>query len=106
MQTTALLALLLMCSSPVPAGSGRIYLAQATPPDSAHTLFTPNAPDPGRPGQVYQLPQGAGVSTGGTANYQTLGTPGGSAVVVPNDGGTSNVIGPGGQTGTVNTPRQ
>lgn len=106
MQTTAILALFLMLSAPVRPDPGRLYLAQATPPDSAHTLFTPNPPDPGRVGQIYQLPQGAGVSTGGTANYQTLGTPGGSAVVVPNDGGTSNVIGPGGQTGTVDTPRQ
>lgn len=106
MQTAALLALLLAFPGPMPGGSGRLYLAQATPSDSAHTLFTPNAPDPGRVGQVYQLPQGAGVSTGGTANYQMLETPGGNAVAVPNGGGTSSVIGPGGQTGTVNTPRQ
>jgi hypothetical protein len=99
MQTAAILALLLTFS-------GQTSLAQATPPDSAHTLFTPNAPDPGRPGQVYQLPQGTGVTTGGTANYQMLETPGGSAIVVPNGNGTSTVIGPGGQTGTVNTPRQ
>jgi hypothetical protein len=106
MQTTPVLALLLMFSAPAQAGSDRLYLAQAASPDSAHTLFSPNAPDPGRVGQVYQLPQGAGVSTGGTANYQMLETPSGSAVAVPNGGGTSSVIGPGGQTGTVNTPRQ
>jgi hypothetical protein len=77
--------------------------AQLTPQDSAHTLVTPNAPDPGRSGQVVQLPQGGvGVTSGGTAGYQTLGTPGGSGVVVPNGGGTSSVIGSGGRSGTVN----
>jgi hypothetical protein len=106
MKTAAILALFPMFSGPMHADSGRLYLAQATSPDNAHTIFTPNAPDPGRVGQVYQLPQGAGVSTGGTANYQTLGTPGGSVVVVPNGNGTSSVIGPGGKTGAVNTPRQ
>ncbi len=112
MQTTAFVALLLMCCGPLqagskPDGSARLLrLAQATPQDSAHTLITPDAPDPGRAGQIYQLPQGGfGVTTGGTANYQTLGTPGGSAVAVPNGGGTSTVIGSGGQVGTATTPR-
>ena len=83
-----------------------VALAQATPQDSAHTLVTPNASDPGRAGQVVQLPQGGiGVTTGGTANYQTMGTPGGSAIMVPSGGGTSSVIGSGGGSGTVNTPR-
>jgi hypothetical protein len=81
-------------------------LAQTTPQDSAHTLVTPTAPDASRTGQVVQLPQGGvGVTTGGTANYQTLGTPGGSGVMVPNGGGTSDVIGAGGGSGVVNTPR-
>jgi hypothetical protein len=110
MKTTAAIALLLMFSGSAQAGSnqpdyGQIRLAQAPPTDSAHTLFTPNAPDPGRAGQTYQLPQGGiGTSTGGTAKYQTLETPGGSAVAVPNGGGTSNVIGSGGRAGTVTTP--
>jgi hypothetical protein len=62
--------------------------------DSAHTRFTPNAPDAGRSGQVVQLPQGGiGVTTGGTSRYQTLATPGGgSAVAVPNNNGQLNVI--------------
>jgi hypothetical protein len=78
-----------------------IAAAQVTPKDSAHTLVTPNAPDPGRSGQVVQLPQGGvGVTSGGTAGYQTLGTPGGSGVAVPNGGGTSSVIGSGGRSGT------
>jgi hypothetical protein len=83
-----------------------LAFAQATSQDSAHTLVTPNAPDPGRAGQTVQLPQGGfGVTTGGTANYQTMATPSGSAVVVPNGGGTSSVIGSGGGSGTVTTPR-
>jgi hypothetical protein len=82
-----------------------IALAQAPIRDSAHTLFTPNAPDSGRAGMVVQLPQGGtGVTTGGTANYQTLATPNGSAIMVPNGSGTSAVIGSGGRSGTVNTP--
>jgi hypothetical protein len=32
-----------------------ITLAQAEKQDSAHTLVTPNAPDPGRAGTVVQL---------------------------------------------------
>jgi hypothetical protein len=83
-----------------------ITLAQAAAPDSAHTLFTPNAPDPGRAGAVVQLPQGGtGVTTGGTSHYQTLATPNGSATMVPNGSGTSAVIGAGNRAGTVNTPR-
>lgn len=39
-----------------------ISFAQAPAKDSAHTLFTPGAPDPGRSGAVVQLPQGG---TGG-----------------------------------------
>ena len=52
-----------------------------------------------------QLPQGGlGVTSGGTAGYQALMTPGGgSAVMVPNGSGTSDVIGSGGRAGTVNT---
>jgi hypothetical protein len=80
-------------------------LAQTMAQDSSHTLFTPNAPDPARAGLVVQLPQGGmGVTTGGTAHYQTLGTPGGSAVMVPNGGGTSNVIGSGSRSGSIITP--
>jgi hypothetical protein len=105
MQTTAAIALLVMISGPV-AGSnlpafGQVQLVRA---DSAHTLFTPNAPDPGRAGQVYQLPQGGfGVTTGGTSHYQTLGMPGGSGVAVPNSDNTTSIIGSGGRVGTVGT---
>jgi hypothetical protein len=104
---SAAIALFVMFAGPFPAGSqaptpGHVWLAQA---DSAHTLFTPNAPDPGRSGQTVQLPQGGlGVTTGGTANYQPRGTPNGSAIAVPNGNNTSSVIGPGGQIGTTSAP--
>ena len=55
---TTTIALLAAFSGPMQAGpsigSDQLLLVA----DSAHTLFTPNAPDPGRAGQVYQLPQG------------------------------------------------
>jgi hypothetical protein len=100
---TTTIALLAAFYSPMQTTSGlpessQPLLVQA---DSAHTLFTPNAPDAGRAGQIYQLPQGGfGVTTGGTSYYQTLGTPGGSSVAVPNGNNTFGVIGSGGRFGT------
>jgi hypothetical protein len=67
-------------------------------------LFTPKAPDPGRAGQIYELPQGGfGVTTRGTSHYQTLGTPGGSGITVPN-GNTASFTGSGGRVGIAQTP--
>ncbi len=82
-----------------------VALAQPAPPASYRTTLPPAASPPGRPGQAVQLPGGGqGVTTGGTANYQTLVTPGGgSAVMVPNGAGSSSVIGPGHSAGTVAT---
>jgi hypothetical protein len=108
MNYTASIFLLSMLSVPTYATQrGQIQLAQMTPQDSAHTLVTPNAPNPARASQTVQLPQGGtGVITGGTSGYQTLTTPGGgSALAVPNGGGTSTVTGTGGRSGTVTTPR-
>jgi hypothetical protein len=64
-------------------------------------LFTPNAPDPGRAGQVYQQ-GGIGVTTGGTSHHQTLGMPGGGGAV-PN-GNTASFFGSGGWVGIARTP--
>jgi hypothetical protein len=98
MRTFLLAATMVVAMTPV------ISLAQ--PKDSAHTLVTPNAPDPGRSGTSVPLSQGGtGVTTGGTAHYQTLGTPGGSGVMVPGGGGTSTVVSSGGRAGSVTTPR-
>lgn len=102
---TTTIALLAAFSGPMQpgsslSGSGQVLLVK----DSAHTLFTPNAPDPGRVGQLYQLPQGGvGVSTGGTSHYQTMVTPGGSGVAVPNGNNTFDMMGSGGRAG-VGTP--
>jgi hypothetical protein len=101
------IAVLAVLSGPVQTGStlsrgGQITLVRA---DSAHTLFTPNAADPGRPGQIYELPQGGvGVSTGGTSYYQTFATPGGSGLAVPNGGNSFSVIGSAGRAGTAHIP--
>jgi hypothetical protein len=101
MLATSAIALLVAFYGPVQSGTGQIHLVRA---DSAHTLFTPNAPDPGRAGQIFQLPSGGfGVTTGGTANYQTFGTPGGSGVAVPNGNNTYDVMGSGGHAGSANT---
>ncbi len=82
-----------------------VAVAQPAPTPSYRTTVPTAAPPPGRVGQAVQLPGGGvGVTTGGTANYQTLGTPGGgSAVMVPNAGGTASVIGSGHSGGTVAT---
>jgi hypothetical protein len=90
-------ALLASLTGPMQAGpyggSDKLLLVA----DSAHTLVTPNAPDPGRVGQVYSLPGGGfGVSTGGTSAYQTLGMPGGSGIAFSNG---SSFIGPAGRVG-------
>jgi hypothetical protein len=100
---TTTIALLVAVSTPAPAGSAvpGVAPARLVRADSAHTLFTPNAPDAGRAGQLYRLPQGGlGVTTGGTSYYQTLGMPGGSGVAVPNGNNSFSEIGSGGRVGT------
>ena len=102
---TTTIALLVAFAGPMqtgPSGSGnQLVLASA---DSAHTLFVPNAPDAGRSGQIYQLPQGGfGVTTGGTSHYQTLGMPGGNGVAIPN-GSTASFLGSGGRAGVLQIP--
>ena len=62
-------------------------------------------PVPNRAGRVVQTPRSTGVTSGGTSGYQTLTTPEGSAVVVPNGNGTSTVIHSNGTVETIPTPR-
>ncbi len=83
-----------------------VAVAQTASQDSAHTTLPPATPNPGRPGQVVQLPGGGqGVTTGGNANYQTLTTTGGgSATMVLNGNGSASVIGSGGRSGTATLP--
>ena len=45
------------------------------------------------------------MTSGGTGGYQTLTTPQGQAIVVPNGNGTSTVIHPDGTVETIPTPR-
>ena len=71
---------------------------QPAPPVSA----VPPAP---RAGQAVQTRTGPGVTSGGTGGYQTLTTPQGQAIVVPNGNGTSTVIHPDGTVETIPTPR-
>jgi hypothetical protein len=101
MLTTSIIPLLVAFYGPVQSDPGQAHLLRA---DSAHTLFTPNAPDSGRAGQIFQLPHGGfGVTTGGTSNYQTFGMPGGGGVAVPNGNNTFEVIGSGARMGNANT---
>ena len=79
---TTTIALLAAFSGPMQAGpsagSDQLLLVA----DSAHTLFTPNAPDPGRAGQVYQLPQGGfGVTTGALRITRPWGRPAAAALL-------------------------
>lgn len=77
----------------------------ATPPAQSTTTGMPSAATP-KAGQVYQTGRGPAVSTGGTANYQTITTPGdGQSIVVPNGNGTSTIIHPNGTVETVPTPK-
>ena len=46
-----------------------------------------------------------GVTSGGTQGYQTMTTPRGTAIVVPNGNGTSTVIHSDGRIETIPTPR-
>jgi hypothetical protein len=97
MLATSTIALLVAFYGPAQSNTGQIHSVRL---DSAHTLFTPNAPDSGRAGQIFQLPRGGfGVTTGGTSYYQTFATPGGSGVAVPNGNNTFEMIGAGGHGG-------
>jgi hypothetical protein len=101
------LALLVMAAVAQPAPcSGPLRDAQLTQADY-HTLVTPNVSGANEAGRFVQLPGGGlGVTSGGTANYQTLLMPGGgTGVIVPNGGGVSTVIGSGGRVGVITTPR-
>jgi hypothetical protein len=71
---------------------------QSPPPVSA------NPPVPPAQGQAVQTRGGPAVTSGGTSGYQTLTTPQGQAIVVPNGNGTSTIIHPNGTVETVPTP--
>jgi hypothetical protein len=94
--------------SSTPSGSTQPGLAPLpTTPRSVPSSAAPTALAPPVSGQTYQTNKGPATSTGGTANYQTLTTPGsgGQSIVVPNGNGTSTIIHPNGTVETVPTPK-
>jgi hypothetical protein len=74
-------------------------LPQTVPP-----LVTAPPPQRNLTGQPVQTPSTSGVISSGTTGYQTLTTPQGPAVVVPNGNGTSTVIHSDGRVETIPTP--
>ncbi len=60
----------------------------------------------GSPSPAISTPRGPDVRVGGTRSYQQLVGPNGSAgIMTPNSNGTSTIIGPGGGSQVVPTPR-
>lgn len=58
------------------------------------------------PGSTVNTPRGPSSVTGGTGQYQTLGSPNGNGgVLIPNGNGTSTLIRPDGSVTTVPTPK-
>lgn len=80
--------------------------ARAQAPSNAFTPAPPIQPDPGRPGQVIQLPGGGTASTtGGTPYFQTIPNTGsGPAIVLPNPNGSAIIVAPGNHGGQVRPP--
>jgi hypothetical protein len=89
--------------SSTPPGNVEPGLPPELQPRPPSVSTTPPAPNPS--GRVVQTPSGPGVTSGGTSGYQTLTSPEGSSVVVPNGNGTSTVIHPNGTVETIPTPR-
>ncbi len=76
------------------------------PPPTAQPPVISNAPPERSPsGRIVNTPSGQGVTSGGTSGYQTLTTPQGPAVVVPNGNGTSTVIHSDGRVETIPSPK-
>lgn len=100
---------------PVPEGLPAPAPGSSTPPGNVQPGPTPpaqvrppaisTAPPPRSPtGQTVQTQRGPGTVTSGTSGFQTLTTPRGTAVVVPNGNGTSTVIHSDGMIETIPTP--
>ena len=91
-----------------PTPNGQPYAPdhrEPTPSMPAPPSVTNEPPAPSRPGRVVNTPSGPGVTSGGTSGYQTLTTPQGQAVIVPNGNGTSTVIHSDGRVETIPTPK-
>ena len=89
-------------SAPPPPGPGLPSVQNAPVQPEPNTV----APLPPREaGKVYQTPSGPAIGTGGANGVQTLTSPRGNSIVVPNGNGTSTVIGPDGTIQTIQTPK-
>lgn len=90
-------------SVPAPAPQPGVTAPPMQPNQSGSISTPPARNEAGRP---VATPNGVGVTTGGTSNYQTMTVPGGgTAIVVPNGNGTSTVIKPDGSIETIPTPK-
>ncbi|MCL2428041.1 MAG: hypothetical protein FWD12_02265 [Alphaproteobacteria bacterium] len=101
---------------PTPEGLPQPAPGSSTPPRNVQPGPTPPAqvrppvvstapPERSPTGQTVQTQHGLGTVTSGSGGFQTLTTPRGSAVVVPNGNGTSTVIHSDGTIETIPTPR-
>jgi hypothetical protein len=94
---------------PVPAPPGSNLPSVLPPAGSPPAAIPPTSsippPAPSQAGKVVQTPTASGVTTGGTGGYQTMTTPRGPAVIVPNGNGTSTVIYSDGRVETIPTPK-
>ena len=94
---------------PRPRGSstppGNVEPGLAPPPTSTPPAISTAPPERSPSGRIVNAPSGQGVTSGGTSGYQTLTTPQGPAVVVPNGNGTSTVIHSDGRVETIPTPK-
>jgi hypothetical protein len=91
--------------SSTPPGSNQPELAPPLELPPRPSPPVSSAPPPPKAGQPLQTQTGTGVTSGGTSGYQTLTTPQGQAIVVPNGNGTSTVIHPNGTVEIIPTPR-
>lgn len=94
---------------PPPRGSStpppNVQPGPAQPEEVKPPSISTAPPPPSQSGQSVQLRRGTGTISGGTSGYQTLSTPQGPAVIVPNGNGTSTVIHSDGSIETIPTPR-
>jgi hypothetical protein len=91
-------------STPPPSNQAGVVQSPRLHPPRGPAAPTGIVPQAG--GQIVNTPTGTGVTTGGSAGYQTMTLPGGgTAIVVPNGNGTSTVIKPDGTIQTIPTQK-